>query len=434
MITQSNLLYDVTSTASARGTFTYIPDSTNPTIAWTLDIDNPDQITLLGLPPDDRTFYTTGGVQLHCGLLDVPLMKGELIAELVPAGSDSRATQTYQGTITNGDINIMGLKSCGVDVDSLFAYMIYGMVFVHVYSTQNYKDGELRGRVGNGDPDEAFINLWGSDVVPPVDTSVSGRILLIMDEEDKSTMGFHLYELNLLALGMFGNGAHIHCGAPGENGPIVAELLEADVLREQEVLASGVVTADEIVDSSCGATVQELLTSLQDGSAYVVFTSEENPDGEVRGQRVFPKPTTSTTTASAPAVSPTNGDATPTASTTTTAVASPTTPAPTTTNTEVDSTTQAPATTIGTVDTTPAPTATNAEVDATTPAPTVAGDSTTPPPSLTTTSSGDTTTTTSTATTAAPKSTAANGGSSGTIRIGLAMYANILVVLFLHLL
>jgi hypothetical protein len=418
MITQSNLLEGVTTTASARGVFIYIPDSTNPTIYWKL---YPNQIPLLDKPEGYLEAMYDGGIQLHCGFLDLPLLPGQFMTTLVSAeNASSNATLTFSGSITNADIPL-GLNACGSDVDSLFAYMIYGMVFVHVHSAQNYINGELRGRIGNGNADEAFLNLDGSNMVPPVDSPVVGTAQLFMDPNDNNAMGFHVYEKNLVALGMFGNGAHIHCGAPGENGPIVAELLEPDVLRDQEVKALGVVTIGEIVDDSCGATVQELLTSLQDGSAYVVFTSEENPDGEVRGQRVFPKPTTSTTTASAPAVSPTNVDATTTASTATTTTVSSLTPAPTTTTTAVASpTSQATTVTTSTVKSTPAPTTTNAEVG-----PIVA-----PSPTTSTTSNGDASAATppTGTTTVAPKSTAANGGSSGTIGTGLTVRENLWIV------
>jgi hypothetical protein len=376
--TSSDLLVSVTSTASAQATFTYNPDSA--TIDWTLSIDNPDQRDLLGAS------LGAGGVQLQCGVPLLPTFSGDIVATLVPPDSVSDATLSYNGVITDSDIMP---ESCGTDVYSLFSNMVMGNVFFHVYSEEYWMDGELRGRIGSDVPDVA-IDLSGDAVVPPVDTFVFGTAQFTLDE-DSNVMGYSLYENNLYSVNMFGNGAHIHCGASNENGPVVVELVSSGATQDDEVTVYGILESSDIVDTSCGATITDLLTSLQDGSAYVVIHSDENPDGEIRGQRSSSEASISMTAA------------------------------PTTETTQGDSTTQEPtiATTQGDSTQAPTSTATTNEGDSTEEASTDGTKSST----KTVSEGGITTVTTSTT----PKNTASNGGGSGTIGTGLNLYKQVIV-------
>jgi hypothetical protein len=85
-------------------------------------------------------------------------------------------------------------------------------------------------------------------------------------------------------------GAHIHCGAIGANGPVVAFLTQpvAGGRMEEEVNFSGFLDATSILDEACGATIDLLYTSIMEGRTYVNVHSTTNPDGEVRGQTLTP--------------------------------------------------------------------------------------------------------------------------------------------------
>jgi hypothetical protein len=424
MTSQNGFIEGVSSTASAQGTFTYNADTAdyeNPSISWTLTIDNPDQIELLGLPGDGLESMGKGGVQLQCGFLDHPLLAGEVVVTLVPTGNGSNASSlSYSGTITDNDI--VPSEYCGKDVVSLFANMIFGTIFVHVYSSENWMDGEVRGQIGNGEPDAVFINLYRDKVVPPpVYTEVSGTggTAQFAINEDRDVMGFILETINILSIGLYGTaGAHIHCGASDENGPVVTTLVTPGVMRDYTIIVTGVVKAFDIVDDSCGATVEELLTALDNGSAYVVVHSEENPDGEIRGQRVFPEATTLTTTTTSTA-STNNGD-----SSSTTTAATPDGDSAATTTTTSETTADGDSTTLSTD--------TSANGDSTTPSTDTSTNddpttkSTTTATTTTSTSKGGITTVTTTTT---PPSTSSNGGSSGsgTMSVSLTMQKGLFI-------
>ncbi len=91
--------------------------------------------------------------------------------------------------------------------------------------------------------------------------------------------------------------AHIHCGAAGVNGPVVAFLYPDGppaVLipgRLNGILATGVITADDVIarpdSEACPggvANFDELVEKLRTGGAYSNVHTEQYPPGEIRGQ------------------------------------------------------------------------------------------------------------------------------------------------------
>jgi hypothetical protein len=87
--------------------------------------------------------------------------------------------------------------------------------------------------------------------------------------------------------------AHIHCGAAGVSGPVVAFLfgfVDGGVSVDG-VLAEGTVTDMDIIarpDSEvCPggvANFDEMVAHMRDGTAYVNVHTVQNPPGEIRGQ------------------------------------------------------------------------------------------------------------------------------------------------------
>lgn len=105
--------------------------------------------------------------------------------------------------------------------------------------------------------------LTGAQEVPPVDTQASGTSSIAVIG-DKTLVG-RVQTSNLNA-----TAAHIHQGAPGQNGPVIIPLVK---------------TADNV----WSVPANTMLTSAQfdayrAGNLYVNVHSAANPNGEIRAQ------------------------------------------------------------------------------------------------------------------------------------------------------
>jgi hypothetical protein len=82
--------------------------------------------------------------------------------------------------------------------------------------------------------------------------------------------------------------AHIHCGAKGVNGPVVATLWSGTAMNPHGLFAKGTVTVAAVTASTeCPggvANLAELLAKMRTGGAYVNIHTTGNPGGEIRGQ------------------------------------------------------------------------------------------------------------------------------------------------------
>jgi CHRD domain len=121
----------ITTDVTGNATITYVPStgSTSSTINFTIALDNPTGIGLFG-----------GGSHLHCAPVG---SDGSVIALLVPDGADISATVSTGGTVTYANLRN---TSCGDTIDTVYASMMSGNVYVNVHSTE-HPYGEVRGQI-----------------------------------------------------------------------------------------------------------------------------------------------------------------------------------------------------------------------------------------------------------------------------------------------
>jgi hypothetical protein len=123
----------------------------------------------------------------------------------------------------------------------------------------------------------AIANLSGQEEVPPVQTQSTGMA-------DFTLIGMESVNYTVNASNIQGATAgHIHLGKPGENGPIVITLFKYDTPMDQ-VSETGSFTAAEQEGPMAGQPFQELGTAALNGDLYVNIHTEQNPNGEIRGQ------------------------------------------------------------------------------------------------------------------------------------------------------
>ncbi len=127
--------------------------------------------------------------------------------------------------------------------------------------------------------------LSGDQEVPvPVNTNASGRSVVIA-----SNRGVRFVNTfrNLNDIQM----AHFHLGAAGENGPVIANLINPDldltsprVQRRLTRAITGLVRAEDLVGPLAGQPINVLADAIRAGNVYVNIHTTANPAGELRGQ------------------------------------------------------------------------------------------------------------------------------------------------------
>lgn len=158
-------------------------------------------------------------------------------------------------------------------------------------------DGELEaatqsdanGPAHSGGAVKNFVApLSGDQEVPAVETKATG-VAKFKLSKDGTTLSYKLNVANIEGVTQ----AHIHCGAAGVNGPVVAFLfgLEEDGVTVNGTLAEGTVTAPDVIprddsDVCPGgiANFDELIEKMAAGETYANVHTLENPPGEIRGQ------------------------------------------------------------------------------------------------------------------------------------------------------
>jgi hypothetical protein len=78
--------------------------------------------------------------------------------------------------------------------------------------------------------------------------------------------------------------AHIHCAPVGVNGPVAVTLFTGGPVSPNGILAQGTVNAPDDGNGCDWTSLQEVLTAIHNGFAYVNVHTQSNPGGEIRGQ------------------------------------------------------------------------------------------------------------------------------------------------------
>lgn len=123
--------------------------------------------------------------------------------------------------------------------------------------------------------------LLGRNEVPPVKTDATGRLALVLSKDKKRLF----YRLEVNQLNRFIS-AHLHLGAVGVNGPIVAFLFGETIpgISVDRGIIKGTLTAEKLTGPLQGKKIADLVRKINKGQIYVNAHTEQHPDGEIRGQ------------------------------------------------------------------------------------------------------------------------------------------------------
>jgi hypothetical protein len=145
-----------------------------------------------------------------------------------------------------------------------------------------------------GNPIPAFAQsefsarLSGANEVPAVNTIGFGSATFDVNlSANVVGINFELTGVNVTDAFM----AHIHCGAVGQNGPVMVFLAgtpPAPPTAGYDLNGSWVrakVKESSIIQGTpCGNTLLDLIIAMVNGQTYVNIHTRANPGGEVRGQ------------------------------------------------------------------------------------------------------------------------------------------------------
>ena len=122
--------------------------------------------------------------------------------------------------------------------------------------------------------------LSGGEEVPPVDTAATGVASFTLEGGESIK-----YYVNVTGIDKV-TAAHIHNAPKGENGEVVVTLFKADSPTGEisGSLANGTITNSTLEGDMQGLAVIDLIKAMERGETYVNVHTEENPNGEIRGQ------------------------------------------------------------------------------------------------------------------------------------------------------
>ncbi len=192
------------------------------------------------------------------------------------------------------------------DLAAVIAAIRSGKTYVNVHTNDgvapantgpgDFPGGEIRGHLVSGldDEGEQFVaRLSGANEVPARDTPARGRAV-IQVSEDGTELHFRVTVRDITNVFM----AHIHCAAPGVNGPVGVTLYgmgPTGVGPFSGVLVIAMKTAPD-AGNACGWTdLAAVIAAMEGGNTYVnVHTNDgvdpantgpgDFPGGEIRGQ------------------------------------------------------------------------------------------------------------------------------------------------------
>ena len=150
-------------------------------------------------------------------------------------------------------------------------------IMVSIFTVLTMSSYGLTSLASAQGPPTIPVDLKGSEEVPPVQTEAIGVAGL-----KQIGMEYRAYSVNATNI-QGASAGHIHLGAKGENGPVVFTLFKYDTPMN-EVSENGTITADKFEGQMAGKQMSDLATAGVKGMLYVNIHTEQNPNGEIRGQ------------------------------------------------------------------------------------------------------------------------------------------------------
>ncbi len=129
--------------------------------------------------------------------------------------------------------------------------------------------------------DMFFTKLRGRNEVPPVETDARGEAFFKLSQDELSLkFKLDLFDIEDVVV------AHLHIGAKGTNGPVVAFLFGpiTNPVSIECATLTGIITQEDLVGPLAGQTLATLVNEIISGNIYINVHTVQHPNGEIRGQ------------------------------------------------------------------------------------------------------------------------------------------------------
>ncbi|MCU4769410.1 CHRD domain-containing protein [Bacillus toyonensis] len=126
-----------------------------------------------------------------------------------------------------------------------------------------------------------FAKLRGRNEVPPIETDARGQAFFKLSRDELSLkFKLELFEVENVVV------AHLHLGAKGTNGPVVAFLFGpiTNPISIECATFTGMITQEDLVGPLAGQTLDALVNEIIAGNIYINVHTVQHPNGEIRGQ------------------------------------------------------------------------------------------------------------------------------------------------------
>lgn len=126
-----------------------------------------------------------------------------------------------------------------------------------------------------------FAKLRGRNEVPPVETDARGQAFFKLSRDELSLkFKLELFDIENVVV------AHLHLGAKGANGPVVAFLFGpiTNPVSIECATFTGMITQEDLVGPLAGQTLDALVNEIIAGNIYINVHTVQQPNGEIRGQ------------------------------------------------------------------------------------------------------------------------------------------------------
>lgn len=182
--------------------------------------------------------------------------------------------------------NILFRKNVPVLVAIVLGVALTTNAVVLQFHTKDY--GRKQGNVTAPAVQDFTSNLIGFEEVPSITTAAKGQAYFHLST-DGNSLGYKLVVSEIQNVTQ----AHIHLGAKGQNGEVVAWLYPSTPPpisipgRFDGILGESTITSTNLVGSLAGQSLSTLIDRIVAGEAYVNVHTERAPSGEIRGQIVI---------------------------------------------------------------------------------------------------------------------------------------------------